>query len=312
MRGHDGGATIRHLDAFPFCWPVPPGAAEVPQWTGDGFLVDGELTRVVSYLPEQAGGGGWDDDLAGLMGREDSENKPIAEASRRNVLDRLRQCLPQGAPVVLEVGCSSGSMLRAIREAFPGAMLMGAEYSRRALDKAAENVAGVPLVALDITDCPLPPGIADTVVILNVLEHIENDGLALEQVFRLLKPGGTLILEVPAGPGLYDGFDKSVGHWRRYAMGPLVRLCRGAGFEVRARSHLGCLLYPVFWLGKKSNRRRLEAGRERQRENVDRVLRRGRQMKPFMRLVFALEAALRRVVYLPVGIRCLLVCTKPG
>lgn len=59
-------------------------------------------------------------------------------------------------------------------------------------------------------------GTFDTVFALNVIEHIEDDKLAVANCHKLLTPGGHLVLLMPAYPGLYNGFDKGLGHYRRY------------------------------------------------------------------------------------------------
>jgi SAM-dependent methyltransferase len=59
-------------------------------------------------------------------------------------------------------------------------------------------------------------GTFDTIFALNVVEHIENDRLAVASCYKLLAPGGQLILLMPAYPSLYNGFDKGLGHYRRY------------------------------------------------------------------------------------------------
>lgn len=73
----------------------------------------------------------------------------------------------------------------------------------------------------------------DTVVCLNVLEHIENDLFALQQMRSVLKPRGHLALLVPAHQLLYGEFDRAVGHFRRYAKRELTSKLDRAGFEVR-------------------------------------------------------------------------------
>ncbi len=62
----------------------------------------------------------------------------------------------------------------------------------------------------------------DTIVCINVLEHIKADNQALGNMFRLLKPGGTLILLVPIHQFLYGEIDRSIGHFRRYNSSELV------------------------------------------------------------------------------------------
>lgn len=73
----------------------------------------------------------------------------------------------------------------------------------------------------------------DTVVCLNVLEHIEDDLFALEQMRSVLEPGGHLALLVPAHQLLYGEFDRAVGHFRRYAKSELKSKLAHADFEVR-------------------------------------------------------------------------------
>jgi SAM-dependent methyltransferase len=67
---------------------------------------------------------------------------------------------------------------------------------------------------------------------LNVLEHIEKDELALQQLNRILVPGGILVVYVPAFPLLYSSMDRKVGHYRRYRASTLERKMREQGFRV--------------------------------------------------------------------------------
>jgi SAM-dependent methyltransferase len=74
----------------------------------------------------------------------------------------------------------------------------------------------------------------DTVVCLNVLEHIEDDLFALRQMRRMLTADGHLALLVPAHRWLYGEFDRAVDHFRRYSKRELVEKLTGAGFAVRS------------------------------------------------------------------------------
>jgi SAM-dependent methyltransferase len=89
---------------------------------------------------------------------------------------------------------------------------------------------------------------------LNVLEHIENDLGALQNAFNLLKPGGALIIEVPAGPSLYDAYDMELHHFRRYSVSELQAKLTQAGFKVSRKSHLGFVLFPAFAVIKLLNK----------------------------------------------------------
>lgn len=72
----------------------------------------------------------------------------------------------------------------------------------------------------------------DSLVCLNVLEHIKDDDKALQNMYKLLKPGGYLILQVPSDMLLYGSIDKSIGHYRRYEKKPLTDKLSREGFKI--------------------------------------------------------------------------------
>ena len=74
----------------------------------------------------------------------------------------------------------------------------------------------------------------------------EDDVKALQKTFKLLKPGGSLIIEVPAGPSLYNAYDAELHHFRRYSASELQDKLGKAGFKVTRKSHLGFVLFPFF------------------------------------------------------------------
>jgi len=119
----------------------------------------------------------------------------------------------------------------------PHAQLIGSDYVRGPLEEVARRLPDVPLLQFDLVKCPLPDASVDVVVLLNVLEHIEDDVGAVRQLARILKPGGAVVIEVPAGPHLYDVYDKVLMHYRRYRLSGLKRLLRAAGLSPSA---LGC------------------------------------------------------------------------
>jgi SAM-dependent methyltransferase len=73
----------------------------------------------------------------------------------------------------------------------------------------------------------------DTVLALNVIQRLADDTTALKNYFSLLAPGGTLILMVPAQPGIKNHIDESLGHQRRYDAGDLRQKLLAAGFTIR-------------------------------------------------------------------------------
>lgn len=81
----------------------------------------------------------------------------------------------------------------------------------------------------------------DTVIMINVLEHILDDVESIRVVYQSLAPGGTLAVFVPALPWLYSALDKAVGHHRRYEKSQLERLFVSGGFDVVKARYMDCL-----------------------------------------------------------------------
>jgi ubiquinone/menaquinone biosynthesis C-methylase UbiE len=213
--------------------------------------------------------------------------------------------------VILEVGCSSGFLLEELRREIPHATLIGSDYVRGPLEHLAKRIPGVPLLQFDLTRCPLPDACVDVVVALNVLEHIADHTEAIRQMARILRPGGAAVLEVPAGPQLFDVYDKVLHHRRRYELADFRSILQQSGFRVVHASSLGAFLYPAFWYVKKRNRRFLSASEEVQRRVVAEAMRKTSRNR-LCEFVMAVEAVARRWWPLPFGIRCLATAVKPG
>jgi ubiquinone/menaquinone biosynthesis C-methylase UbiE len=133
----------------------------------------------VPVLEYELGQSGWTDGLTAFHEETAQDNHYIDRASRRHTLNELRRWLTMSSPVVIDVGCSSGFMLRSLQKDFPDAILVGADYVRGPLEALARDLSGVPLLQFDLTTCPIPDQSVHGVVLLNVLEHIERDEAAL-------------------------------------------------------------------------------------------------------------------------------------
>jgi predicted SAM-dependent methyltransferase len=84
-----------------------------------------------------------------------------------------------------------------------------------------------------------------------VIEHIKNDKLALKNIYKILKPGGTLFLTVPALQKLYGKKDEEVGHYRRYDKKQLTSLLKGAGFQIKMIRYWNLIGVPAVWVSNK-------------------------------------------------------------
>lgn len=85
------------------------------------------------------------------------------------------------------------------------------------------------------------PGQFDTVVMINVLEHIRDDRDTIRAAYHSLTPGGACIVFVPALSWLYSALDRAVGHFRRYERPQLVQLMQEGGFDVVAAKYMDCM-----------------------------------------------------------------------
>ncbi len=94
----------------------------------------------------------------------------------------------------------------------------------------------------------LGPEACDTIVCLNVLEHIEDDRAALTRMRQLLVPGGRLVLLVPQHPWLYGSYDRHIEHYRRYTRQTLAATLGAAGFSVVAFKNFNFLSIAGWWV----------------------------------------------------------------
>jgi SAM-dependent methyltransferase len=307
--GSDPVQSEKELERLqvPLSFFPPPGYSEPAVWTGRGFRVGQTHLPILSY---QTGPAGWTEELTRIHEDVAGEDHYIDRASRQHAARQLQRWVRRPRPLVMDVGCSSGFFLRLLRARFPGYQLVGADCVRGPLENLAASMPDVPLLQFDLCQCPLPDQTFDALVMLNVLEHIEDDLGAARQAQRILKPGGLAVIEVPAGPDLYDIYDRQLLHFRRYRMVELIRMLQSAGFEIVERSHLGFFLYPAFRIVKKRNQKHLAAVSEVQRALVKRDISRSSN-SVFMHGIMRLESAIRRWIYYPVGIRCLATCRKP-
>ena len=94
----------------------------------------------------------------------------------------------------------------------------------------------------------------DTILYLDVIEHIKKDKAEITNVYKLLKPNGTLIICVPAFQFLYSLYDKKIGHFRRYSRGDFKKLlhnCNIKNYKMRYFDFLGfCLIFLSNFLTK--------------------------------------------------------------
>ena len=160
---------------------------------------------------------------------------------------------------VLEVGCGHGNLTEHL---LSRADVVATDLDEVALSRVRSAMGGYDHLEIHRWDLrePLPPLGAgppiDTIVCLNVLEHIAEEQQALENARRILEPQrGRLCLLVPAHPSLFSPLDVKLGHQRRYTKRSLAEALRQAGFSVESVSWFNLLGLPGWWLNGKVLRR---------------------------------------------------------
>jgi SAM-dependent methyltransferase len=199
---------------------------------------------------------------------------------------------------VLEIGSGIGNLSRLIAARADRLVATDMEpHYLRALRELFAGDARVDVLAYDL-DGPAPPAIAarrfDAIMAVNVIEHIRDDQALVRTLAGLLRPGGSLLVYVPACPLAYGHLDRALGHHRRYTPATLTALLGGAGLSVEPPRYMN-LLGLIGWITN---------GRLFRRKLIS-----PSQLALFERLVPILR--LEDQVRLPVGLGLHVRATKP-
>lgn len=169
-------------------------------------------------------------------------------AARRKILDKLISTLPLPEDAqILEAGCGTGGNLSML--ACHG-RVYGMENNAQALELAAAKGAECLPVVQIAAGC-LPETIPfvgqsfDLIVLLDVMEHLDDDASALRALRARLKPGGWLLITVPAYPFLWSRHDELHHHKRRYVARGLRAVIDASGCKVRYTSYFNTWLFPL-------------------------------------------------------------------
>lgn len=164
-------------------------------------------------------------------------------AARRKILDRMLATLPLPEnPKILEAGCGTG-----------GNLGMLARYGKvYAMEANAEALAfsaakGIAQVSAGRLPNPIPfdGQQFDLIALLDVLEHLDEDAASLSALRQRLKPGGWLLLTVPAHPFLWSRHDELHHHKRRYVAQDLRNLLNDSGYQISYFSYFNTWLFPL-------------------------------------------------------------------
>ena len=171
----------------------------------------------------------------------------LDDAGRFNrwVFDRIAPCLSGD---ILEVGCGTGTFTALM--ALAGHRVTAVDINPGYVEKAKARLAtqsGVSIVAGDAAKMTWAARF-DTIVLLDVLEHIEDDVGCLRQLAACLAPGGRVVVKVPAGAWLYSPLDAAIGHYRRYSKKTLRRVFAEASLVPGDERYFNAAGVPGWWL----------------------------------------------------------------
>ena len=222
-------------------------------------------------------------------------------ARRRILAEVVRRVVqPPKRARVLEVGCGTGHNLAMLGEF---GKLDACELDAIARGMASDRL-GRPVLEARLPDLSMfKAGSYDLIALLDVLEHVPDDLGSLKAIRRLLKPGGALVLTVPANKWMWSAHDVAHHHFRRYTKGELARLFRQAGYDIQLHSYFNTLLFPAVAAARLS-------GKLRGNETADDAMP-GNRVNEILNRVFGFEAGLIGRLPMPFGVSLIAVLRRP-
>ena len=155
----------------------------------------------------------------------------------------LRHYLGQERPRrVLDLGCGMGGFLEGLAEL--GTEIYPSDVSLESLGRCRERGFERAVLGSGYS-LPYADASFDLVCMFDAIEHIPDDHRVMREVARVLRPGGSIFVSVPAYPFLYANNDRVAQHERRYTRSALRRVFEGAGLTVVRNTHSNVFLFPL-------------------------------------------------------------------
>ncbi|MDQ5977192.1 MAG: Class SAM-dependent methyltransferase [Verrucomicrobiota bacterium] len=165
-------------------------------------------------------------------------------ALNRRIAHWLARLQPAAAARVLDAGCGTGGLIKSLRVANPRWRITGLDFMPLACELARERT-GAEIVPGSITALPFGDAAFEAVVSADVVCQVEDHAQALREFARVVRPGGAVLVNVPAYRWLWSYHDDSCLTKHRYKRPDLVALFRAAGLEVRFASYANLLPLPL-------------------------------------------------------------------
>jgi SAM-dependent methyltransferase len=166
---------------------------------------------------------------------------------RRHIIGKAIHALTPG--LALDIGAAAGGNTRVLQAA--GWQATALEFEESGVELARSR--GLKVIQGDARKIPFPDDHFDLLVAYDVLEHIVEDDLVVAEIARVVRPGGRVLIAVPADPKLWSAHDVEVKHVRRYTRPELVALFDTPAFTIDAVRSWNVLLRPVVALKRRSS-----------------------------------------------------------
>lgn len=222
---------------------------------------------------------------------------------RRRLFARIIESfqLPRTARI-LDVGSGTGANLEMLAE-MGFSNVNGLDFNPLALRLCCEK--GLPFVKLgSATTMPFEDCAFDLVIATDVMEHLEDQRKAANEISRVLKSGGRALVTVPAFRSLWGPQDVLSHHFRRYRKVEVIRIFAAAGLEIHRAFYFNFLLFVPIWLARRLLI--LSKTELRSEAEINSAL-----LNYLLLMIFQLDTKLAPLLRLPFGVSILLIARKP-
>ena len=170
--------------------------------------------------------------------------------SRNRLFKSILKCylLPSGKTNLFEIGCGTGDFIQQISED-SNFQITGSEIYLNGLLFAKKNLPNVEFVQFDITQGVIERQF-NIITAFDVIEHIDDDSIALENIYEMLKKDGFLIISVPQHMLLWSKLDEIVKHKRRYSRQDLIDKLKAINFDIDYVTSFVFVLFPLMLISR--------------------------------------------------------------
>ena len=275
----------------PNCKRIYPVIDDIPSFIDDSAVINSFDSSAFTFLFEM-------------------EKRHFYYLGRREmILDILRNNVQNLTNLnMLEIGCGNGSIMTYLMG--NNVKIEGGDIFMEALRHCRQQTKRINLYRLDILCLPFDSDF-DIIGAFDVLEHIANDDKAITEMNNALRPGGYLILTVPAYQFLWSNFDESAHHQRRYNKNELIAKLETKGFTIRKTSYFMFFLFPLLAIIRLIGRNRITKNKTEAALNTYLEVKTFPIINDIFLAFLRLEKWLMKYANLPFGTTLLVVARKP-